>query len=219
MRKLLQPRIIAYNFVEWKDGVEGWKFEGSKYSAATVWFKIRPKMEKKEWHRLVWSSLCIPKHAMITWMAILDRLPTMDRLLSWGLATDGNCKLCQIEPENRDHLFFGCSFSRGIWRTILQLCGLNRRMVSWTEELDWAMQKFKGKALISVVLRLAWRAFIYHVWRERNRRMHEQQPGDHDQLVEHIKNDIRLRLNGLQNISNDLINYIICQNWGLQLDN
>ena len=88
-------------------------------------------------------------------MAILNRLPTKDRLISWGLTIDGDCKLCQIEPKTRDHLFFGCSFSRGIWRTILQLCGLKRRVGSWTEELDWAIQRFKGKALISVVLRLA----------------------------------------------------------------
>ena len=130
MRKFLQLRIITYNFVEWKDGVEVWKLGGSKYSTIVVWSEIRPKMEKKEWHRLVWSSLCVPKHAVITWMAILDRLPTKDRLISWGLTIDGDCKLCQIEPETRNHLFFGCSFSKGIWRTILQLCGLNRRVGS-----------------------------------------------------------------------------------------
>ena len=137
-------------------------------------------MEKKKWHWLVWSSLCIPKHAMITWMAILDRLPNMDCLLSWGLIIDGNCKLCQIEPETRDHLFFGCNFFKGIWRTILQLCGLNRRVISWIEELAWAIQRFKGKVLISVILKLVWKAFIYHIWRENIKRMHEQQPGDHD---------------------------------------
>ena len=48
--------------------------------------------------------------------------------------------------------------------------------------------------------------------------MHEKQPGDHDQLVEHIKNNVRMRLNGLKNISNDLVNCIICQDWGLQLE-
>ena len=53
MRKFLQLRIITYNFVEWKDGVEVWKLGGSKYSTVVVWSEIRPKMEKKEWHRLV----------------------------------------------------------------------------------------------------------------------------------------------------------------------
>ena len=31
----------------------------------------------------------------------------------------------------------------------------------------WAKERFKGKALISVILRLAWSAYIYHLWRER----------------------------------------------------
>ena len=167
---------------------------------------------------MVWSSLFIPKHAMITWMAILDRLPTMDRLLTWGITVEGSCKLCQVELETRDHLFCGCNFSKGVWRTILQICGFNRRVDSWSEELTWAIQGFKGKALNSVVLRLAWRAFIYHIWQERNRRMHGQHPEDHDQLVEHIRSDVRIRLNGLKHISNDLINCRVYQNWCMQVE-
>ena len=53
-----------------------------KYKTATVWEEIRPKKRKKEWQKLVWTSLVVPKHAVIAWMAILNRLPTKDRLMS-----------------------------------------------------------------------------------------------------------------------------------------
>ena len=59
------------------------------------------------------------------------------------------------------------------WK-ILQLCGLHRDVGPWEEELTWAVQRIKGKALISIVLRIAWRVFIYFVWRERNRRLHNE---------------------------------------------
>ena len=39
----MQLREIAQEFVEYKDGVEEWKFSGRKYSAAAVWNAIRPK--------------------------------------------------------------------------------------------------------------------------------------------------------------------------------
>ena len=96
----------------------------------------------------------------------------------------------------------------------MQLCGLNRRIVSWNEELEWATKKIKGKALLSIVLRLAWKASIYHIWRERNRRMHDSIPVAAEQIVEHVKDDVRIRLIGLKNISNDSVNSNICWNWG-----
>ena len=91
----MQLRDLAYSFVEKRNDVEVWRFHGSKYSAAMVWNEIRPKMGKKEWHRLLWTSIIIPKHVIITWMTVLNRLPTMYRMIAWGLGVDGVCRLCQ----------------------------------------------------------------------------------------------------------------------------
>ena len=35
-----------------------------------------------------------------------DRLPTMDKLISWGIETNGTCCLYQVELETRDHFFY-----------------------------------------------------------------------------------------------------------------
>ena len=107
---------------------------------------------KVGWDKLIWFSYHIPKHPVISWMAILNRLPTKDRLLSWGIEVDGRCLFCQSELETRDHLFFGCRYSKSIWEAVLQLCQLNRRTASWNEELHWGISRLKGKALISVAL-------------------------------------------------------------------
>ena len=67
------------------DGVESWKFPGRKYNVSAIWRIIRPKQRKLAWHRLLWGSYSVPKYAFIAWMAILNRLPTLDRLQAWGL--------------------------------------------------------------------------------------------------------------------------------------
>ena len=76
----------------------------NKYSIAEVWREIRLRTEKVLWHRLLWGTLTIPKHSVIAWMTILNRLPTLDRLISWGMEINGICYLCQRELETRDHI-------------------------------------------------------------------------------------------------------------------
>ncbi|KAE8721578.1 Disease resistance family protein / LRR family protein [Hibiscus syriacus] len=45
-----------------------------------IWEEIRPRDIKVAWHKLVWYPLHVPKHSIISWMVILDRLPTKDRM-------------------------------------------------------------------------------------------------------------------------------------------
>ena len=98
---------------------------------------------------------------------------------------DGNCVFCN-EQETRNHLFFECQFSQGIW-SIMRRCGLNRRILSWENEVKWAVERLKGKALISTLLKIAWTAFIYNVWRERNGRVFAQKYGSDEQIISTLK--------------------------------
>ena len=64
-KKMLKLRSLAQRFIIKQDGREMWKFLGNKYSAVAVWREIRPKKEKVAWHRLIWSTFVLPKHAVI----------------------------------------------------------------------------------------------------------------------------------------------------------
>ena len=87
----------------------------------------------------------------------------MDRLEAWGMEVVILCRLCQNERESRDHLFFCSSYSTSIWKEVLKLSGLGRTIGSWSDELRWVSKKLKGKALISIILRIAWKIVIYHI--------------------------------------------------------
>ena len=126
------------------------------------------------------------------------------------------CRFCQNERESKDNLFFFCcNLSMSIWKKALQLCRLKRAVGSLSEELQWASQKLKGKALISIVLRIAWKATIYHIWRERNRRLYAQISESPSQLFQYVKEAVQLKTLGLVNIADDPINRSLFSNWDL----
>ncbi|KAE8657310.1 broad-range acid phosphatase DET1-like [Hibiscus syriacus] len=133
-----------------------------------IWEEIRPKDNKVPWHNLIWFPLHVPKHSIISWMAILDWLPTKERLQRFGLVTNDVCIFCSKENETRDHLFATCMETDSIWRSLLHLSGLNRPSSSWSNLLEWAAISWKGRSLISSILKLSWCAFNYTVWEKRN---------------------------------------------------
>ncbi|KAE8700677.1 GDSL esterase/lipase APG [Hibiscus syriacus] len=66
------------------------------------WLQIRNREEKISWHKLIWFPFYIPKFNIITWMALLNRLPTKDRLIRMGFEIDDKCVLCNDSLESRD---------------------------------------------------------------------------------------------------------------------
>ena len=72
--------------------------------------------------------------------------------------------------------------------------------------MQWAVQKLNDKALISILLRIAWNALIYNVWRERNSRIYAQKSGTFEQILNNIKEAVRFRLDKLKNVKVDSVN-------------
>ncbi|XP_039003066.1 uncharacterized protein LOC120129687 [Hibiscus syriacus] len=140
-------------------------------SIRSIWDDMHISTPKVSWQHLVWFPGRIPKHNIIVWMSILNRLPTRVRLLRMGLNIENDkCLMCGVVAECRDHLFFGCNFTKDLWGAILALCGLYRGVSGWDSELAWAIYCLKGKSLIVRIFRLAWAGHVYSIWTERNSR-------------------------------------------------
>ena len=73
----------------------------------------------------------------------------------------------------------------------------------------------KGKALISILLRIAWSVLIYHVWRKRNSRLYSHNAESYTKVMEKIKEEVRFRMAGLKGVEADYVNCTLCNNWGL----
>ena len=99
----------------------------------------------------------------------------------------------------------------------MELCGLQRAVQDWALELNQTVKKLKGRSFISIFLRVAWRAFVYFMWRERNQRIYSQRAKTISCLLEQIKSIVRLKLSRLHNIVEDLVNRSLCKCWGLNI--
>lgn len=66
---------------------------------------------QNRWACGIWFSNATPKYAYMSWLAMLDRLSTTDRVVKWSKGVDDTCVLCKNAMESRNHLFFECSYS------------------------------------------------------------------------------------------------------------
>ncbi|KHG10541.1 DNA ligase [Gossypium arboreum] len=96
--------------------------------------------------------------------------------------------------ERRDHIFFKCNFFRNVCKSVLRLCSNYRAVETWRQELAWAILKLKGKSLLVAILKLAWSAYLYVIWRQRNKRYFGVSFLTEDVVLVQIKEIVQARL-------------------------
>ncbi|XP_010549577.1 PREDICTED: uncharacterized protein LOC104820715 [Tarenaya hassleriana] len=106
------------------------------------------------WHKSVWFPRSIPKHSFIVWLAAKNRLPTKDRLLSWGLDVADTCVLCDSSVESVDHLFFCCQYTHVVWSAILAPAVIQPpSLMTFEDQLQW-LSSWPGTGLLKLMVSL-----------------------------------------------------------------
>lgn len=160
------------------------------FSSSQSWTVLRPRKDETNWHDIVWFKGSIPKHAFNMWVSHLNRLPTKKRLFSWDLVPSPNCSFCAADIESRDHLFLNCAFSQVIWRLVFSRLDPNRSLLlSWSELLSWV--RVSSQAAPSLLRKLIVQATIYHIWKQRNNLVHNQQAIPSATIFKLLDKDIR----------------------------
>ncbi|XP_060202516.1 uncharacterized protein LOC132630951 [Lycium barbarum] len=109
----------------------------------TAWF---PQLPRPNWKNLLLSSGPLPRHHFILWLAVQNRLATVDRLAKWNIQVPMECVMCSSQAvETMQHLFFDCTYSKYIWHTILTWLGIQKQIGTWEEEVQWLSQRVKNK--------------------------------------------------------------------------
>ncbi|KAL0689587.1 hypothetical protein Bca4012_089265 [Brassica carinata] len=178
------------------------------YSTRQIYNLLRDEREPMTWFKEVWFSRGIPKHRFLTWLMALNRSPTRDRLLQWGIITDGSCLLCNNSPESRSHLFFDCSFSWDVWLN-------SQRNLRYTSSRSWEeiiedLRRFRGTRAARTILLLAWQATIYALWAERNCRLHRQLYRSTHSLIAEIDQTVRRRIASIRRDAPQLSSDMLC---------
>lgn len=65
-----------------------WTVNGTqwdKFKTGSIYSLLKRHAATVPWYQTIWCKRGIPKHNFLSWLFVLNRCPTRDRLLSWGL--------------------------------------------------------------------------------------------------------------------------------------
>lgn len=113
-----------------------WMITGNhqlSFSSSTVYLSFFDHAPIMWWHTLIWIKKGIPKHCSLAWVMLLNRSPTRDRLLSWGLQIEHLCLLCNSSSESRNHLYFDCPFSLAVWSHFANRLNISISSTAWDD--------------------------------------------------------------------------------------
>lgn len=102
--------------------------------------------------------------------------------------------ICNLELESIDHLFFKCTFSRGLCRTLANWLEIRVILVRGNDWKHWlthlaGKSNLKAKICISAVT-----ATITTIWKERNARTHGKSSRDLQQSFFKLKHEVTLKV-------------------------
>lgn len=82
----------------------------------------------------------------------------------------------------------------------------------------WATHSVKGNSFCTTIKKMAWSAIIYHIWRERNSRLHENVFWPSSVIISTIVDDIRYKCASFAKVQDNARNQSFCMNWGITYD-
>lgn len=165
----------------------------NSFSSKETWLMLRETYDECSWTRGVWFSKATPKFAFITWLAMLDRLSTMERVAKWSQGIDTTCVLCQAATESRSHLFFECSYSTQLWSHLTLGILRSNYSCSW----DYIVALISGNSISKLSMfcvRYSFQAALYAIWRERNKVRHGKKLLPITVLMKLVEKGVRNRL-------------------------
>ncbi|KAL0289208.1 UNVERIFIED_CONTAM: hypothetical protein Sradi_7078100 [Sesamum radiatum] len=173
----------------WKQGT---------FSTQSVLKFLFPPSPPVIWHRLLGGKFVLPRHGFILWLAILERLSTMDRI--WSSTMGQQCVLCGGQQlETHIHLFFRCSFTTCCLEVLNRHVRFGWPNRGWQHDITWAARRWRSRHLLNEASRALLASIVYNIWRERNSRIFSDIASSSEAVAVRALEEVRYRI-----ISEDL---------------
>ncbi|XP_074318634.1 uncharacterized protein LOC141655453 [Silene latifolia] len=169
-----------------------WQHHEKGYTIRSGYEWLRAKDTKKPWYNQVWNQMNIPKHSLITWMAMNKGMNVKDKLFKIGCCQDDKCLLCDLYPETVDHLFFDCPYSRQIIRKVETWC---ESKIPFQNAMLRCSRK-KGSTLKRKMIAMILNACYYQVCHQRNSVRVNQVMDSPEIVLKKIKEECWSRIKG-----------------------
>lgn len=137
----------------------------------------------------IWISNIPNKICFFLWLACLNRIPTVDMLISQGLISPNRCIMCGSNAESANHLLLHCLVASWIWNSMLCSFGLNWTFPS-SVLVAWSSWECDSLQNISPKGKLIWRsipfAVFWSLWSERNLRIFEDVSSEPQKILDSV---------------------------------
>nr|GEU92533.1 hypothetical protein [Tanacetum cinerariifolium] len=70
----------------------------------SVWESIRPSGHEVDWFCIGWHSSCVPRHAFLLWLVMVQKLKTQDKMRQWDVGDKDDLNLLHCPLSNRRSL-------------------------------------------------------------------------------------------------------------------
>ena len=116
-----------------------------------------------------WVRLVPIKVNVFAWKMMWDALPTRWKLSQRGMDLDSIlCPICASKVEDRDHVFFSCSFAEAVMQNVVSWWGVQLQPLAsftdWRSWFDTIHLRRDVKEVFEGVCFVTW----WSIWRYRN---------------------------------------------------
>ncbi|GJU98053.1 RNA-directed DNA polymerase, eukaryota, reverse transcriptase zinc-binding domain protein [Tanacetum coccineum] len=139
------------------------------FSIKEAWLDMKCVQSTVSWWKIIWFPQCNPRCAFILWMEIKEKLATQDKMMEW----------------NKDQLLLS-----------LYKMYMGRISDDWGDIVNRMSCLPYTNAIRSVLRRLILATIVYYIWKERNSRLFSNNRMKEDVLLQNIKENIKLQLQG-----------------------
>ncbi|XP_019232110.1 PREDICTED: uncharacterized protein LOC109212868 [Nicotiana attenuata] len=139
-----------------------------RFQIQKAYVQLMPQHPKVSWKSIHLHTQIHLRFKFYIWLAIHQRIATVDTLLKFGIQVPPDCVFCAGTMETLDHLYFECPHTRLLWDRILKWPGTTRIIESWQDEIAWINSIAKGKNGKAEITTAAFAMVVYCIWRERN---------------------------------------------------
>ncbi|KAL0295423.1 UNVERIFIED_CONTAM: putative ribonuclease H protein [Sesamum calycinum] len=126
-------------------------WRGGEFNTKVVYDIFRIPGPIVGWYPLLLGPCKIPRYSFVLWLAILEKLSTMDK--PWLSHLGGVCVFCGREVETHEHLFFRCSYSRRCVRDLKATVRFSWPNRAWRMDITWATKRWKGRHIVQAAYR------------------------------------------------------------------
>ncbi|XP_010677678.1 uncharacterized protein LOC104893277 [Beta vulgaris subsp. vulgaris] len=138
-----------------------------KFSIKKVYKKLIGVQDPEYYDKFMWNRLSIPKHRLIAWMAMKERLWTKDRLMQAGVVQSDECQFCVVGHETHIHRFFQCKNSHDFLQITKRWLGYNITPIVFHRIISY-LRRSKRNGFQRLVMVAVLSGLMYQVWWARN---------------------------------------------------